>query len=161
MGGTFHIEVDLAWQDDPNKRLSTIKWSGDFSVDSGGTLNGSGKGTLHIDGSAFSQDTFEVVGTWLADATFDVSIGGGAASENAGTVLSLMPAMTNFTVGSITFHAPGYEKGMMASLNEITPSVAEAAFAQILLKPDQLGPVQTGITAGDFKGSATLTPIVY
>ena len=160
MSSVYHLEVELVWQDDPQKRVSTVKWSGDFTVDTG-TLNGTGNGTVHIDGTAFKQGTWTVVGDWQADATFDVSIGGGAGTEDTGTVLSVMPAMLDFTIGDITFDAPGYENGMRESLSQITPDVAQKAFAQIVLKPDQLGPVSASVTVGDFVGTATLTPILF
>ena len=156
MGGAYHLDVEMTWQDDPNKRLSTIKWSGDLTVGPDGTLKGSGKGTLHIDGTAFRQDTFAVVGNWVGDASFDVAVSG-----KAGVVLAITPTMGGFKIGKMSYHAPGFEKGMSASLKEIIPSVAKTAFVELDLKPDQLGPVKASVTAGDFQGSATLTPIVY
>lgn len=157
---TYHLQVEMRWQDPDNKRVSTIEWSADISVSPDGTLTGNGSGTWHSDGTAFDADNpGTVVGSWQADATIGVNITGMVDVTELGPTLRIVPALGDMSVDNLTYSAPGYEHGLQASIESIIPDVIQQAFVELDLSAGSLGPLYASVVSGGYEGSATLTPL--
>lgn len=161
----WNIEVSLAWNDEPNLRVTNISWSGGFTLDPGLALDGAGDGTMHIDGTVWSKDNVgEATGTWVADASFSVAIGGGLGVDGSTPMLSIQPTVGDYSIEGVSVDAKVEENepGLIDAINALLPTLTDQALARmdVPLVPltSSVRSVTTDIAAGDFSGTATLTP---
>lgn len=155
----WQLDVEMTWDDtrEMYQHKHVVNWKAEITADAGGTLRGFGEGIWHCEGTTWRGSS--KTGTFTADASFTVDIGGTVETAGQGRVLRIQPTMGDVAVENVEWNTTGDVASLRESLDQNAGSWIGESFTPLDLEAVIVGPLLASVTAGGYTGSAKLTPL--
>jgi hypothetical protein len=154
----WQLDVEMVWDDAENQHHFTANWTGVVTLNpDDGSLSGEGAGQWHVEGACWEGAT--VNGHMTADGFFSVELTGQLDDSASGKILTIFPAMADFSIDASTWDPPTGLEDAQADFESSIESLVVSSFNDRLeFPPISEGPMSIDLAVGDWAGSATFAP---
>lgn len=154
----WELTVEMTRYDTSPKRVQTIQWKAEITANPDGTLSGAGEGIWHCDGTTWEGTPDNKTGTWVGDASLTISISGTVETTELGRTLKIKPVLADYSVSNLVWNS-STDKGLLNAWFETNLPDLLNGFTELDFPAVTEGPVMASVAAGNYTGSATLTPL--
>jgi hypothetical protein len=152
----WELTVEMTRHDEANQHRLSVAWTAEVQLNPDGTLTGTGRGTWDVDMTTWKADV--VSGSIVANGTLDVAIAGMGDFTELGRLLIIEPSIGGLSVDAQSYSSAEVEEDLRSRFNDSIQEWIGESFTELDLGPAE-DVVTAQVAAGDWNGSATLTPL--